>query len=336
MPYFETKRQEYNDSDTDYWPIIWADGTTVASFPAGFVDAKNGNIPTKSLAKLSLYVLTLDSQNIRNNNPDDVRLMGFPAAIGSLELMIRFAEQDGVIFKVSTGYRSYAEQKSLWDKRYTSKRPNQKQWNRKRQGGYANRSLDATAKDWKGKRYWLKDPNEAALARPGTSNHGLGLAFDLATDNQDGNARSLGANTAETDWLRRNAWAFGFYWEVQRGRDGFEAWHLVWVRGDDTGNIPVKTGLAFGPANPNKNYKYCPVPKKQVKNKKAKLQMTSIQRMIQMEENPQVVLSLNGTPKLPSRWWTEKPMTWFDDWTNALGGSDIIAETTPIQIPMPI
>ncbi|MDA8371077.1 MAG: M15 family metallopeptidase [Nocardiopsaceae bacterium] len=57
-------------------------------------------------------------------------------------------------------------------------------------------------------------------ARPGTSNHGLGLAVDLC-----GGINNFG--TSEHEWMRENSQRFGWihpHW-AQQGQPGEEAWH---------------------------------------------------------------------------------------------------------------
>ena len=66
-----------------------------------------------------------------------------------------------------------------------------------------------------GKTYWLK-PGNAPLACPGTSNHGWGLAVDVANV------------TKALPWLLERAPAFGWSWELQS-----EPWHIRYVLGDE-------------------------------------------------------------------------------------------------------
>jgi LAS superfamily LD-carboxypeptidase LdcB len=79
---------------------------------------------------------------------------------------------------------------------------------------------------WKSKLYWQK-PNKARTAVPGTSNHGLGLAVDIA--------EMLNADTTPdpirevaVKWLSQNAAKFGFSAELQE-----EPWHWRYWAGDD-------------------------------------------------------------------------------------------------------
>ena len=70
---------------------------------------------------------------------------------------------------------------------------------------------------YKGKAWYLKK-GMAPMAVPGTSNHNLGIAVDIAN-----------ASGARLEWLAKNAGSFGFSWEVLPS----EPWHLRYVAGDD-------------------------------------------------------------------------------------------------------
>jgi LAS superfamily LD-carboxypeptidase LdcB len=69
-------------------------------------------------------------------------------------------------------------------------------------------------KKFQGKLWWLK-PGFAGAAVPGTSNHGWGLAVDIAHCNQ----KTL-------EWLLQNADKYGFSWEDQS-----EPWHIRYYKG---------------------------------------------------------------------------------------------------------
>jgi LAS superfamily LD-carboxypeptidase LdcB len=66
-------------------------------------------------------------------------------------------------------------------------------------------------------------------ARPGTSQHGWGLAVDLcSSEAKDGTARHR--------WMRENAPDFGWDnpdWARSGGRGPFEPWHWEYVAGQD-------------------------------------------------------------------------------------------------------
>ncbi len=83
---------------------------------------------------------------------------------------------------------------------------------------------------YKGKAWYLKK-GMAPMAVPGTSNHNLGVAIDIAN-----------ASGKRLEWLLKNAQRFGFSWELQS-----EPWHLRYVAGDATPEA-VKSWLATRPA----------------------------------------------------------------------------------------
>jgi LAS superfamily LD-carboxypeptidase LdcB len=83
---------------------------------------------------------------------------------------------------------------------------------------------------YKGKAWYLKK-GMAPMAVPGTSNHNLGIAIDIAN-----------ASGARLNWMLKNAQRFGFSWELQS-----EPWHLRYVAGDATPEA-VKQWLATRPA----------------------------------------------------------------------------------------
>jgi hypothetical protein len=90
--------------------------------------------------------------------------------------------------------------------------------------------LKQTPRIYKGKAWYLKK-GVAPMAVPGTSNHNLGIAIDIAN-----------ASGKRLEWLLKNAQRFGFSWEVQS-----EPWHLRYVAGNDTPDA-VREWLANKPA----------------------------------------------------------------------------------------
>jgi LAS superfamily LD-carboxypeptidase LdcB len=68
---------------------------------------------------------------------------------------------------------------------------------------------------------WYLKKGKAPMAAPGTSNHNLGIAIDVAN-----------ANGKILEWLLANADDYGFTWELQE-----EPWHIRYVCGDA---IPAK------------------------------------------------------------------------------------------------
>lgn len=105
-------------------------------------------------------------------------------------------------------YRTFAQQERTFRGRYTPV-PN---------GSRVTRT-------WQGQRWYLM-PGKAPSAAPGTSNHGWGLAVDIANCSGTRLNWLLGDGFATS-----NALKFGFSWEVASGPNA-EAWHLRYVCGD--------------------------------------------------------------------------------------------------------
>lgn len=82
---------------------------------------------------------------------------------------------------------------------------------------------------YKGKAWYLRK-GMAPMAVPGTSNHNLGIAIDIAN-----------ASGKRLEWMLKNAQRFGFSWELQS-----EPWHLRYVAGNATPEA-VKQWLATRP-----------------------------------------------------------------------------------------
>lgn len=149
------------------------------------------------------------------------------------EAMRAQAWREGVLLSVSGNpYRDLAGQRALFMRRYQSTSPTR---------------LDSRGRVWNGVRYYRTSGAPAAV--PGTSNHGWGLAVDVALD-ADGDEsfewppKSL--DRRALTWMLNNAHRYGFSWELQS-----EPWHLRYVVGD---NIPEAVLQAEGggttPATP--------------------------------------------------------------------------------------
>lgn len=81
-----------------------------------------------------------------------------------------------------------------------------------------------TSTVYAGQRWWLRR-GMAQAARPGTSNHGYGLAIDTASGTTPAGAQSL--TPPALRWLIANAVSLGWSWELQS-----EPWHLRMTTGD--------------------------------------------------------------------------------------------------------
>ena len=131
-------------------------------------------------------------------------------------------------------YRPFDGQLSMFMDRY-----NQKPTGRKPE----------ITRTYQGKTWYLKK-GKSPSGTPGTSNHGFGLAIDIAIDNK-GKIKAIGGTKAY-DWMCENAPNYGFYLQgAPTKADGkanseYEAWHWQYCIGDKA--APALSGAA--PAAP--------------------------------------------------------------------------------------
>lgn len=125
-----------------------------------------------------------------------------PDAAAALEEMFRVAkEEDGISLASVSGYRSYSKQSTI----------------------YARKKSTTGS----------KEKADALVALPGTSEHQLGMAMDVA---QKGSSQ-LNAGFGKTkggQWVSENAHRFGFIVRYQLGYEeitgySYEPWHVRYV-----------------------------------------------------------------------------------------------------------
>jgi D-alanyl-D-alanine carboxypeptidase len=119
----------------------------------------------------------------------------------AFELMVKDTKEAGLNMKASSGFRSYEYQKGLLD---TAMKSGQK---------------DATV----------------SIAKAGYSEHQLGTAIDITSlsinyDSASGNFHK----TPESDWLKKNAYLYGFIQSYQLGKEDItgyksEPWHYRYI-----------------------------------------------------------------------------------------------------------
>lgn len=150
-------------------------------------------------------------------------------AIG-LYNMFESAKKDGYILKVSSGFRSYETQKAILDRNIKEGNPN------------------ATI----------------AVAKPGYSEHQLGMAVDLTSPSiANASAAKLFQDTEEAKWLKKNAYLFGFiesYPDDKQDITGYmyEAWHYRYLGIDNAAEI-IKNGQTINQFLEEKNTATMPV-----------------------------------------------------------------------------
>lgn len=135
---------------------------------------------------------------------------GCRVAAEALKAMFEAAHKDGLtVWQVSEGYRTADEQKALFDKKkqeYTS-------------GTATGEKLSEQA---------AESETERTVARPGTSEHQTGLAFDVTVP-----GHAFG-DTQQSRWLSEHCWQYGFILRYPEGAEritGFryEPWHVRYV-----------------------------------------------------------------------------------------------------------
>jgi LAS superfamily LD-carboxypeptidase LdcB len=134
-------------------------------------------------------------------------LMWGPAA-DAFNRMYDAAEEAGIYLADVGDYRPYDRQEALFLDRYRDKPQPRK---------------PEVTRTWNGKTWYLRK-GCAPAGVPGTSNHGYGLAIDIAEKDKRGQIIRLTGKTQK--WLCLNAPTFGFYLQGNDPKSPeFEIWH---------------------------------------------------------------------------------------------------------------
>ena len=130
---------------------------------------------------------------------------------------------DGIELKHVGAYRPIKEQINLFNTRYSAtKTPRKPEVTRKYQG-----------------KTWYLKPGMAPAGTPSTSNHGIGLAIDVANCSGKRLEWLLGDG-----FMTCNALKYGFSWEVKDGANA-EAWHIRYIAGDTLPQAVLEAIAAF-------------------------------------------------------------------------------------------
>lgn len=154
----------------------------------------------------------------------------------AIQAMREAARNAGFNLRTTGRYRSYERQETLFRSRYAP-----------------GDNDGCGSKTWQGVTWYLQTDSNgrcfAMAATPGTSNHGLGLADDIAeernvppgtTDIAD-NSASESMSDALLIWLRDNAQSFGLGLETRK-----ERWHWHWIGGNALTRRTVDVLKAIG------------------------------------------------------------------------------------------
>ncbi len=135
--------------------------------------------------------------------------MGVRTAVEALKAMLEAAKADGLgkKWQISAGYRTWDQQVSMLNQKTSAYKKKNKGWSSSKARRAALRSV----------------------AEPGSSEHHLGLAFDI---NKQGSSNFAG--TKHSAWLNEHCWEYGFIIRYQKEKEeitGFiaEPWHIRYV-----------------------------------------------------------------------------------------------------------
>lgn len=130
-----------------------------------------------------------------------VRTLREEAATALEEMYAACKEEKNITLTSISGYRSYATQRAIY-----------------------NRKLDRVGSKSKADEY---------VARPGASEHQLGLAMDVSQKGKSNLSASF-AKQGGGKWIAENCWRFGFIIRYQKGWEDitgyeYEPWHVRYV-----------------------------------------------------------------------------------------------------------
>ncbi len=142
-------------------------------------------------------------------------------AAAALEELFQAAQSEGVKLSSVSGYRSYSKQSLIYSRKV----------------GRTGSEAEA----------------DKLVARPGTSEHQLGLAMDLATRDSSTLSERF-ASTAEGQWVYANCQRFGFIVRYLKGYEdvtgySYEPWHIRYVGRENAeaiaaSGLPLETYLS--------------------------------------------------------------------------------------------
>lgn len=168
----------------------------------------------------------LPEEILRTTSTRNLRLLEKPSY--AWEALKAELGQLGILLDSTGMYRSYKLQQTLFLDRYQVE-------------PIPNRPY----KWWNGIKYYQK-AGVAQAATPGTSNHGWGLAVDIA-EQLDADPEQEGISSRALTYLVGGiAEQFGWSWELQS-----EPWHLRYVAGDDLPVAVVEWMHSTAPPTPD-------------------------------------------------------------------------------------
>jgi len=145
-------------------------------------------------------------------------------AYDDLNAMLQACRNAGLSPKICSAYRTQAKQTSLYNNKIA----------RLRKAGYGKQAAIKEAGRW--------------VARPGTSEHQLGLALDIVSSSYQALTKKQ-EGTAEQKWLMEHCWDYGFILRYPNDKSeitgiGYEPWHYRYV-GREIAQDVRESGLCF-------------------------------------------------------------------------------------------
>ena len=141
-----------------------------------------------------------------------------------LNAMLQACRDAGLRPKICSAYRTMSKQTYLYNNKIS----------RLRSAGYSKAAAQEEAGRW--------------VARPGTSEHQLGLALDIVSSSYQALTRKQ-EKTAEQKWLMEHCWEYGFILRYPNEKSeitgiGYEPWHYRYV-GREVALDVRESGLCF-------------------------------------------------------------------------------------------
>ena len=133
-------------------------------------------------------------------------------AFDDLNAMLEDCREAGLRPKICSSYRTQSKQTYLYNNKIA----------RLRNAGYSKAAAQEEAGRW--------------VARPGTSEHQLGLALDIVSQSYQALTRKQ-EQTKEQKWLMEHCWEYGFILRYPNDKSeitgiGYEPWHYRYVGRD--------------------------------------------------------------------------------------------------------
>ena len=133
-------------------------------------------------------------------------------AFDGLSAMLEACREAGLQPKICSSYRTQSKQTYLYNNKIA----------RLRNAGYSRAAAEAEAGRW--------------VARPGTSEHQLGLAVDIVSQSYQALTKKQ-EQTKEQKWLMEHCWEYGFILRYPNDKSeitgiGYEPWHYRYVGRD--------------------------------------------------------------------------------------------------------